>query len=109
MATPEILDRLYDVIRERANASPDESYVAKLLAGGVAAIAAKLREESEELIEAAGESDKAHTAQEAGDLLFHTWVLLAAVGVEPAAVFAELERRFGTSGLAEKAARGAGS
>ncbi|MEZ4218103.1 MAG: phosphoribosyl-ATP diphosphatase [Myxococcota bacterium] len=114
MSSPEILDRLAAVIAERARARAGgapgaaPSYVAKLLDGGHAAIAAKVREESAELVDAAAEGDAAHTAHEAADLLFHVWVLLAHAGVAPAAVFAELERRFGTSGLVEKASRAAG-
>ncbi len=106
MATSDILDRLFDVIRARRSAPPDQSYVARLLADGLPAVAAKVTEESAELVQAAQAADPAHTAHEAADLLFHLWVLLAAAEVEPSAVYAELERRFGTSGLAEKAARG---
>jgi len=105
MASAEILDRLAAVIAERAEARPTGSYVVQLLDGGVPSIAAKIREEAEELIEAAGEADRQHTAHEAADLLFHVWVLLRDAGVEADAVFGELTRRFGTGGLAEKAAR----
>jgi len=71
-------------------------------------VAAKLREECEELIEAAARGDARHSAHEAADLLFHVWVLLGALELPPERVYAELERRFGTGGLEEKAARGAG-
>ena len=108
MANVEILDRLAAVIGERNRERPEGSYTGELFRAGHAAIAAKLREESEELIEAAAASDAAHTAHEAADLLFHTLVLLEFAGVEPASVYAELERRFGTSGLEEKAGRGRG-
>ena len=103
-----VLERLHAVIEERRSASPETSYVAKLLAAGAEAIAEKVREESEELIEAAASRDPEHTAQEAADLVFHAFVLLAEAGVEPSAVYAELEARFGTSGLVEKASRGRG-
>ena len=109
MARAEILDRLAAVIAERRSEPREGSYTCALLEGGHGAIAAKVREECEELIEAAAGDDAAHTAHEAADLLYHAWVLLALAGVEPAAVWAELERRFGTGGLEEKASRGAGS
>jgi len=102
-----ILDRLASVIRERARSRAESSYVARLLDGGHAAIAAKVAEESAELVEAAAERDAAHVAHEAADLLFHVFVLLENAGVAPGAVYDELERRFGTSGLAEKASRAA--
>lgn len=105
MAEANILDRLFQVIRARGQERPEGSYVVSLLDGGQPAIAAKVREEAEELIEAAGSLDTDHIAREAADLLFHTWVLLASAGVEPEAVYSELTRRFGTGGLAEKASR----
>lgn len=105
MAGSDILERLAAVIEQRRRERPEGSYVTQLLDGGHPAIAAKLREESEELIEAAAGGDKAHTAHEAADLMFHTFVLLASSEVEPGAVFEELERRFGTGGLVEKQAR----
>jgi len=107
MPGPDILERLGSVIEQRHRERPDGSYVVELLDGGHGAIAAKLREESEELIAAAEAGDAAHTAREAADLLFHALVLLEQAGVAPAAVWEELERRFGTGGLEEKASRGA--
>jgi len=101
----EILDRLYEVIRARARERPSGSYVVSLLDGGPDAIAAKLREECEELVAAAAGGDERHTVHEAADLLFHIWVLLGALELPPEHVYAELERRFGTGGLEEKAAR----
>ncbi|HEM45959.1 MAG TPA: phosphoribosyl-ATP diphosphatase [Alphaproteobacteria bacterium] len=71
------------------------------------AIAAKVREEAEEAIEAAGAGDRDHTAREVGDLLFHTLVLMAFGDVRPEDVYAVLEERFGVGGLVEKASRGA--
>jgi phosphoribosyl-ATP pyrophosphohydrolase len=85
-----------------------QSYTAKLLAGGVDAIGAKVTEEAAEVVEAAGEPGEAgrqHLVAEAGDVLYHLLVLLAARDVRLADVEAELARRFGVSGLAEKAAR----
>ena len=100
-----ILERLGQVIAERRARPSPESYVCALLADRER-LEAKLREELEELIEAAGTTDSAHVAHEAADLLFHVWVLLGAVELPAARVYAELERRFGTGGFAEKAARG---
>jgi phosphoribosyl-ATP pyrophosphohydrolase len=105
MSDAAILDRVYEVIRERQQQRPADSYVVSLLDGGLDAIAAKLREEAAELIEAAPEGDLDHAAHEAADLLFHTLVLMASIDLPPAAVYAKLEQRFGTGGLAEKAAR----
>lgn len=106
-AGEDVLPRLFALIEERARLRPRDSYVSALFEGGHAAIAAKVREESGELVEAAAEDDHQHTAHEAADLLFHVLVLLAQAGVTLDAVLAELESRFGVSGLAEKAARNA--
>ncbi len=109
MASPErALDALENTILAR-QASPDEkSYTAKLLAGGVEKIGRKILEEAAELVEAAGEPEeegRQHTIYEAGDLLYHTLVLLTARGVRLSEVEAELARRFGVSGLEEKSSR----
>jgi len=102
----DILERLYDVVQQRRRERPADSYVVSLLDGGVPAIAAKIREEAEELIEAASaEGASAHTANEAADLIFHTWVLLGSIDLSPADVYAVLEERFGTGGHVEKRAR----
>jgi len=106
MVGSDVLDRMYAVIQERKRERPPGSYVVQLLDGGIGAIGAKVREESAELLEAAGRPDTAHIAHEAADLLFHVWVLLGAVDVAPAQVYEVLERRFGVGGLTEKAARG---
>tara|TARA_A100001391_G_scaffold86168_1_gene56553 strand:- start:663 stop:1025 length:363 start_codon:yes stop_codon:yes gene_type:complete len=102
------LDRLMATLTRRAAERPSGSYTTKLLDGGAAAIGAKIREEAEELIEAAAESGqdgRNHTVYEAGDLIYHTLVMLAWRGISLDEVAAELARREGTSGLAEKAAR----
>lgn len=102
------LDRLMTTLQERAKSRPPGSYTTKLMDGGPAKIGAKIREEAEELIEAADEPDesgRAHFIYEAGDLLYHTLVLLAWRGVSLDEVAAELARREGTSGLTEKANR----
>ena len=103
----QVLDRLFEVIERRRVERPTGSYVVTLLDAGLPAIAAKLREESEEVIRAAFDEDAHAVAHEAADVVFHLFVLLAARGIQPGAVYAELARRFGIGGLVEKAARGA--
>ena len=99
------LEELDARVRERAAASPEESYTAKLLAAGIARCARKLGEEATETVIAAIERDPGAVAGEAADLLYHLLVLLQAADVPLAAVMAELEARTGQSGLAEKASR----
>jgi len=102
------LDLLENTILARQAAPDEKSYTAKLLAGGIKKIGGKILEEAAELVEAAGELEEAgrqHTISEAGDLLYHTLVLLAARDVRLSEVEAELARRFGVSGLEEKASR----
>jgi phosphoribosyl-ATP pyrophosphohydrolase len=101
------LQRLESTIAQRRSASPEESYVAKLLGRGVPAIARKLGEESTETVVAALSGTREELIGEAADVLFHLMVLLAAKDVPLGEVLAELDRREGTSGLAEKAARSA--
>ena len=104
----DILDRLMAVINDRKGESPDESYTAKLLAGGSEKIGSKVTEEAAELVEAAAESGdegRDHFVYEAADLLYHTMVLLAWRDVPLDEVRGELGRRFGVSGLEEKASR----
>ena len=100
-----ILDDIYRVISSRKTADPETSYTARLFAKGIKKIAQKLGEEAVETVVAAiGESDK-HLVSESADLLYHLLVLWSARGVAPEDVWAELDRRFGTSGLAVKEAR----
>ena len=101
----DIISSVYEVIQERKTRSAEQSYVAKLLAGGMDAIGSKITEEAGELLEAADGDDAAHTVHEAADLLFHMLVLLGHKDIDPQQVLDELKRRFGTSGIAEKAAR----
>lgn len=105
MAADDTLTRLEAVIAARRDADPDSSYVAKLNAKGLKKIAQKLGEEATETVIAALVEDRQALVGEAADLLFHLVVLLNAKQVPLAEVFAELERREGTSGIAEKAAR----
>jgi phosphoribosyl-ATP pyrophosphohydrolase len=93
------------VIAERRRTRPEKSYVVSLLDAGLPKINGKIAEESGELIEALAENDPAHTAHEAADLLFHMLVGLEAAGVPVDDVFAQLRKRFGISGLDEKASR----
>ena len=99
------LTRLEATIAQRLQASPDTSYVAKLRAKGLKTIAQKLGEEATEAVIAALAGDEAELVGEAADVLFHLMVLLAEKGVKLEQVLAELDRREGASGLAEKASR----
>ena len=101
----ETLERLEQTIAQRRSADPSSSYVAKLNAKGVPKIAQKVGEEAVETVIAAMADDRDGLVGEAADLVFHLLVLLGAKGVPLADVLAELDRREGTSGIAEKAAR----
>ncbi len=101
----DVLERLARVIEERKNASADSSYVASLHAKGIDAVLKKIGEEATELVIAGKGGDAEQVVHETADLWFHTLVLLAAQGLGPEAVLRELERRFGLSGLEEKARR----
>jgi phosphoribosyl-ATP pyrophosphohydrolase/phosphoribosyl-AMP cyclohydrolase len=100
-----IVSRVAAVIAERRARPSEKSYVAGLLATGWPKILGKLAEEASELAEALPGTDRGHTAHEAADVLFHLLVGLEAAHVPVDDVFAELRRRFGTSGLTEKASR----
>ncbi|AUW59995.1 phosphoribosyl-ATP diphosphatase [Sphingobium sp. SCG-1] len=99
------LSRLEATIRARRTADPSSSYVAKLTAKGRAKIAQKLGEEAVETVIAAMANDPEGVTSEAADLLFHLTVLLADMNLSLDDVCAELDRREGVSGIAEKAAR----
>ncbi len=105
MSEPDVLARLFAVIENRKGADPEGSYTASLLRQGPGAAAKKLGEEAVETVIAALGGDRAAIAAESADLLYHLLVLWAATGVEPEAVWSELARRQGRSGVAEKAAR----
>lgn len=102
----EILRQLADVLEERKGADPASSYVAGLYHRGLDAILKKLGEEAMETILAAKDGKPEAIVYEAADLWFHTLVMLAHQGLGPDQVLRELERRFGLSGLDEKAGRG---
>ena len=99
------LIRLEQTIAQRADAASEISYVASLCAKGRGKIAQKVGEEATETIIAALSGDAAHVTAEAADLIFHLMILLRDVGVTLDDVLAELDRREGVSGLAEKASR----
>lgn len=99
------LEQLNQRVLERASASPDESYTAKLLERGVERCAQKLGEEAVEAAIAAVTANKTGLIAEAGDVLFHLLVLLRAGGVSLEAVMDDLQARTSQSGLAEKASR----
>ena len=99
------LEALDQRIAQRATTSIDESYTAKLLAGGVERCAKKFGEEAAEIIISAVTKDKKGTEGEASDVIYHLLVLLRAAGVPLADVMAQLERRTAQSGLEEKASR----
>ena len=107
--TDDILRRVAQVIDSRKNAEPDTSYVASLHHKGLNKILEKVGEEAVETILAAKDAASSGAAHdviyETADLWFHSLVMLSALNLEPQAVLDELERRFGLSGHAEKAAR----
>jgi phosphoribosyl-ATP pyrophosphohydrolase len=99
------LDRLAATIQARKGADPESSWTAKLLSKGAEKCAEKFGEEAVEAIIEAVKGDREKLTTEAADVLYHLLVMLAARDVTLDQVLAELERREGTSGLAEKAAR----
>lgn len=104
----DILRRLTEVLELRKQADPDSSYVAGLYAKGLDAILKKIGEEATETVIAAKGGDRDQLVYETADLWFHSLVLLAHQEISPDQVLDELERRFGLSGLQEKAARNKG-
>ncbi len=104
-ASSQVLDRLWSVVQSRRNASPTVSHSARLLSRGTAKVAQKFGEEAVEcLIEAVAGNREALVAESA-DVLYHLLLLWVSADTHPAEVWAELERREGVSGIAEKAAR----
>ncbi len=105
MSDTDILRRLAGTIAARQGADPSSSYVAALMAKGEDAILKKVAEEAAETLLAAKDGDKLHLVRETADLWFHTLIMLAAHGLTPDDVLAELRRREGFSGIDEKASR----
>lgn len=99
------LEKLAEVLEERKQADPDSSYVAKLYSKGLDAILKKIGEEATETVMAAKDGVPEKIIYETADLWFHSMVLLSQQGLKPQDVLNELERRFGLSGLEEKANR----
>jgi phosphoribosyl-ATP pyrophosphohydrolase len=102
------LDKLERTIADRAANPREKSYTTQLLAGGVGKISGKVIEEVAEVIAAAsetGEAGREHFIREVGDLMYHLLVLMRQQNCGLADVESELARRFGVSGLEEKASR----
>lgn len=108
----DVLDRLSAILAARKQADPASSYVAGLHEKGLNKILEKVGEEATETILAAKDAERSGDTEalvkETADLWFHTLVMLSHQGASAADVLAVLEKRFGTSGLAEKAARTSG-
>ena len=109
MRKPENIDsviaQLCDTIASRKGGDTSASYTAKLFSHGTAKIAQKLGEEAVETVIAAVDKDRDKTISESADLIYHLLVLWADAGITMEEVLAELERRQGVSGIAEKASR----
>jgi len=101
----EILERLNKILIERKKADPESSYVAKLYSKGIDSILKKIGEEATEVVIAGKDKSREQIIYETADLWFHTLVLLAHQDIDPADILAELDRRFGVSGIDEKKSR----
>ena len=101
----EVLTELAVILEQRKQESADSSYVASLYAKGLDTILKKIGEEATETVIAAKDGNKEQIIYETADLWFHCMVLLAEQGLHPDDVLNELQRRFGLSGLKEKAQR----
>ena len=107
-SAPSVLAALMAVIEDRRANPPEKSYTTKLFRGGVPKIGEKIMEEAAEVVEAAGEEGdegRQHLIYEAGDLIYHLLVMLGHREIALSEVEAELARRFGVSGIDEKASR----
>ena len=100
-----VLDRLYAVINSRKGADPETSYTARLFSRGRQQIAKKLGEEAVEALIEGIRGDKPKLVGESADMLYHLLTLWASLNVKPQAIWTELARREGLSGIAEKASR----
>jgi len=108
MSERSIVSELMTLIADRKANPPERSYVVKLLNGGITAIGPKILEEAHEVVSAAeesGDAGRAHLIHEVADLLFHSLVLLGEREIAWSEIETELARRFGVSGLDEKASR----
>jgi phosphoribosyl-ATP pyrophosphohydrolase len=105
--TAEILDAVYRIVLERKqNATGEKSYVKSLFDKGLDKILSKVGEEATEVAVAGKGGDREELVSEVADLFFHVLVLLGHYELQPELIYAELDRRFGLSGLDEKASRG---
>ena len=100
-----MFQRVYEVIMERKNKSPDNSYVASLMGKGIDSILKKIGEESAEVILAAKNLNRKEQIHEITDLWFHMLILMGYQGILIEDISQELKKRFGQSGLEEKAQR----
>jgi phosphoribosyl-ATP pyrophosphohydrolase len=100
-----VLDRLWSVVVQRRSADPTVSHSARLLQRGTAKVAQKFGEEAVECLIEAVAGNRTALVGESADVLYHLLVMWVAVGVQPAEVWAELQRREGVSGIMEKASR----
>lgn len=105
MSSAEILEKLTAVLEDRKHANASTSYVAKLYDKGLDAMLKKIGEEATETVMAAKDGDQQQIVHEIADLWFHCLVMLVYKEISPSAVLAELDRRLGRSGIAEKAER----
>lgn len=105
MSSVHILDAVYQVILDRKAAPAESSYTASLMQKGVDKILKKIGEEATEVVIAGKGGERDEIVYETADLFFHVLVLLGYHDIPPDAVYAELRRRFGTSGIEEKASR----
>ncbi len=101
----DVVERLTEVLEARKQADPSSSYVAKLYSEGLDTILKKIGEEATETVVAAKDENLPQVIYETADLWFHSMVMLVHLGAKPVDVLAELERRFGLSGIEEKAGR----
>ena len=101
----DILDAVYQVVHDRKQNPSEKSYVASLYAKGLDKILGKIGEEATEVAVAGKGGEVDEVVSEVADLWFHTLVLLSYYDLPPEKIYAELERRFGLSGLEEKASR----
>jgi len=105
MQNDDILQAIYQIILERKANPSEESYTATLMTKGLDKVLKKVGEEAAELLIAGKGGARQEIVYETADLLFHTLVLLGYYDIEPEEIYAELRRRFGVSGVAEKRSR----
>jgi phosphoribosyl-ATP pyrophosphohydrolase len=104
-AASSVLDRLWEVVMSRRDADPAVSHSARLLSRGTAKVAQKFGEEAVECLIEAVAGNRAALIGESADVLYHLLVLWVDAGIRPEEIWAELQRREGISGIAEKASR----